>query len=204
MKIITCTITFLLSLPGLSAQTQESKTMDGRKVILNTDGTWKYAEAISDTAKPALANCDNWIETTTDRVTGATTTSAKNSIMVMSEDGRKGFGVLLMNGPKNSLILSIEALGSAICIDQGALINILFTDGSRLALQSNGEFNCEGKAALYFGGVFGKKSQLEELKNKDIQTMRIWTSHSYIEQEFSPETRQEFHNVIHCLIDALN
>ncbi len=56
-----------------------------------------------------------------------------------------------------------------------------------------------GKATVYFGDIFGKKKQLEELKTKKIQTMRVWTSDSYVEKDFTTDNQDEFYNVINCL-----
>ncbi len=67
--------------------------------------------------------------------------------------------------------LIIQAVGAGSCIDEGSKINILFTDGTRLELVSEDDYNCKGKATAYFGDVFGKKTQLAELKTKKIQTM---------------------------------
>ena len=57
----------------------------------------------------------------------------------------------------------------------------------------------EGNATVYFGDIFGKKSQLAELKSKKIQTMRVWTNDSYVEKDFTKENQDEFYNVINCL-----
>lgn len=98
----------------------------------------------------------------------------------------------MMNGSSGGLILVIQAVGAGSCIDEGAKINILFDDGSRLELSSNGDFNCKGKATVYFGGSFGKRKELNELKTKKISTMRVWTSDSYVEKDFAQDNKDEF------------
>lgn len=53
---------FLLSLNLLNGQTQEATTTFGKKVILNADGTWKYAEVATtlDGKKIILNNAGTW------------------------------------------------------------------------------------------------------------------------------------------------
>ena len=93
----------------------------------------------------------------------------------------------------------IEAMGGGSCIDKGNKINILFTDGSRLELFSDGKFNCQGQATVYFGGIFGKESQLAELILKKIATMRVWTSNSFVEKYFSTKNSNDFFQIVNRL-----
>lgn len=181
-------------------QTQKATTENGKKVILNSDGTWKYA----DTVKTAPTNldpndCSNWIKTEEDKVSGKSYTLMKEYLIVSKDGGKKGFGISLMLSGKNSIILSIKAVGAGGCIDKGAKINILFTDGTRLELASDGDFNCKGNATVYFGDVFGKKKQLAELQTKKIDVMRVWTSDSYVEEKFEDEQAEQFKNALNCL-----
>ena len=53
---------------------------------------------------------------------------------------------------------------------------------------NNGKFNCDGHFTLYFGGIFGNKKELEMFKTKEVETMRVWTSKSYVEQDLEPDT----------------
>jgi len=200
MKKITMTLlTVLTTMTVGFGQTHEATTTDGKKVILNSDGTWKYAEVKKDTVKVNFSDCSNWIATETDKVSGNTFTAAKNALIVSADGGRKGFGIFMMQGSEAELILTIKAVGAGNCIDEGAKINILFADGSRLELASEMDFNCERRATVYFGGVFGKKKQLEELKTKKIQTMRVWTNDGYVQEDFTVDNQIEFYNVINCL-----
>ena len=173
----------------------EATTKDGKKVILNSDGTWKYDETIKETK--TSFECDDLVVNDTDKVTGKTTRGSKESLIV-SADGKKGFRFYMFEGT-NSIILSTKVVGAGGCIDDTNKMNILFRDGSRLELVNNGKFNCESNFTLYFGGVFGKKKDLEQLKIKEIETMRIWTSKSYVEQDFTPENSKVFMKTLECL-----
>jgi hypothetical protein len=191
--LITGTMSLLLG------QVIEATTIDGKKVMLNSDGTWKYVEVLKEAiADPS--DCSKWITTETDKVTGKTTTASNNMIVVSTDDGKTGLGIYMLIGSTNNLILVIQAVGAGNCIDEGDKINILFTDGTRMELLSEGKFNCEHKATVYFGGVFGKKNQLAQLKTKKIQTMRVWTSDSYVERDFTEDNQLEFSAVINCLM----
>lgn len=189
----------VLTITNIFAQTQEAITSTGKKVILNPDGTWNYVEVEKDIILNP-SDCNNWIETVTDKVSGRISTGAKKLLIVSTDDGKTGFGIHMIIMEKGQLILSIQAVGAGSCIDEGDKINLLFTDGSRLELASDGKFNCEGNATVYFGGIFGKKAQLNILKTKKIETMRVWTSDSYVEKDFTEENQNEFFHVINCLI----
>jgi hypothetical protein len=200
MKQLTMTLfAVLMAMTVALGQTQQATTTDGKKVILNSDGTWKYAEVDLGSVQPNFSDCGNWIKTETDKVTGNTSIAAKNILIVSKDEGVNGFGIFMMQSSQGGLIISIQAVGAGSCIDEGAKINLLFTDGSRLELASDGDFNCKGNATIYFGGSFGKKKQLEELKTKRIQTMRVWTNESYVEEDFTADNQEEFYNVVNCL-----
>jgi hypothetical protein len=173
----------------------EATTKDGKNIILNSDGTWKYNETVKELK--TNFECDDLVANETDKVTGKTARGSKESILV-SKDGKNGFGFYLFEG-SNSIILSATAVGAGGCIDDTNKMNVLFRDGTRLELVNNGKFNCESNFTLYFGGVFGKKKELEQFKTKEIETMRIWTSKSYVEEDFTPENSKAFMKTFECL-----
>lgn len=204
-KITTILMTTLMSATYTFAQTQKATTENGKKVILNTDGTWKYA----DTAKIVQKNidqndCSKWVKTEEDEVSGESYTLMKEYLIISKDDGEKGFGINLISSGKNAIILTIKVVGAGSCVDKGSKINILFTDGTRLELASDGAFNCKGNATVYFGDVFGKKKQLADLHKKTIDVMRVWTSDSYVEEKFEVEQAEQFKNSLNCLIDKKN
>lgn len=199
-KITTSLLVVIMSTTFSFGQTQKATTENGKKVILNSDGRWKYADTIKTVQTKLDPNdCSNWISTETDKVEGRTATAAKDIIIVSTNGGKKGLGILMMKGSKGGVILVIQPVGASNCIDEGAKINILFTDGSRLVLNNDGKFNCKGMSTVFLGEVYGRKSELEELKIKKIQTMRAWTSDGFVEEDFTVGNQQEFLNVINCL-----
>ena len=98
-----------------------------------------------------------------------------------------------------TVVLSIQAAGGGSCIDEDDKMNILFRDGTRIELINNGKFNCEGKFTLYLGGKIGGKKELESFRSKEIETMRIWTSKSYVEKDFNDSESRQFMQTVSCL-----
>jgi hypothetical protein len=188
----------LFSTVGLFAQT-EATTNDGKKVILNDDGTWKYAETKTSESNVSF-ECSDLISTETDKMTGKSSTGAKKTLIISDDGGKNGFGIYLLNG-SNSTIFSIQAVGAGSCIDDDNKMNVLFRDGTRLELQNDGKFNCDAKFTLYFGGAFGKKKELEMFKTKEVETMRIWTSKSYVEKNFTTEQSKQLMKTVECLLN---
>lgn len=199
-KIIGIVLTFLISTSSVFGQSQKATTESGKIVILNSDGTWKYNETLKTIqSNTDINDCSNWILTQIDKVDGTSTTAGKKVITVLNNTGKTGFSILIMKYLESGVALSINAYGAGNCIDQYAKINILFTDGSRLVLSNNGKFNCDNTSILLFGGAFGKINELEQLKSKKIQTMRVWTTNSYVQEDFTEENQIEINNVIKCM-----
>ena len=201
MKTILATlITVFMTVTFTFGQTQNATTDDGKNIILNSDGTWEYVQKEEVTSTNLDPNdCSNWIKTEEDKVSGKSYTSMKDYLIISKDGGKKGFGISMFLIRKGSIIFSIKAVGAGNCIDKGDKINILFKDGTRLELASESDFNCKGNATVYFGGVFGKKSQLNELKAKMIDVMRVWTSDSYVEETFEPAQAEQLRNALNCL-----
>lgn len=195
MKYI-CFYFLLLSL-SLFSQDQSAKTENGKKVILKSNGSWKYINE-DKTLSMDFSKCNDFISTTMDKVTGESNTGSKSMIKV-SEDGKKMFRIIMVGLKRGSIGVEIKLIGDAGCIDDAAIINILFRDGSRLKIISNSDFNCKGSALVYFGGTFGNNEILKELIQKDIETMRVGTRNSSQTENFSKENSLQFRKTLQCL-----
>lgn len=200
-KAILTLIVLVISTLTLLSQT-EVTTKDGKKIILNDDGTWKYAEQVLVTNPiPNNSDCSEFIISQKDKMTGKTNVSSKD-VLVVSKDGSKnGFGILILMATKGSIILSIQAVGAGNCIDDDDKMNVLFRDGTRLVLSNDADFNCEANYTQYFGGVFGKKKELILFRTKEVETIRVWTSDGYVEEDFSPEQSNQLMKTIDCLLN---
>ncbi len=194
LSILILTITSF----SVFAQT-EATTNDGKKVILNEDGTWKYSEVTIAETKLSL-ECSDLISTKTDKMTGKSSTSSTETLIISDDGGKNGFGIYFMD-LSGTIVFSIQAVGAGSCIDDDNKMNVLFRDGTRLELINNAKFNCDAKFTLYFGGSFGKKKELEIFRTKEIETMRIWTSKSYVEKDFSSDQSKQFMKTIDCLMN---
>lgn len=199
-KIITLLALSFISV-SMNAQS-EVITNNGKKVILNDDGTWVYASIETEESIDISDDCSTYISTKTDKVTGKSTTSLSETLIISKDGGEKGFGVIAMKADKKSLILSIKAIGAGNCIDDKGKMNVLFRDGTRLELTNDGDFNCNANYVQYFGGVFGKKKEIEMFKNKEIETIRVWTSKGYVEENLTDEQSKIFMNSMRCLSNS--
>jgi hypothetical protein len=148
------------------------------------------------------SECPQLVSYEEDKVTGSTTITAPKEIIVcISEaDINKGIGMywmLLNKGRALEMALIVSGGG---CIEQGAMVNVLFTDGTRLQIKGHNQFNCKGSVALYFGGSYGyRKSILNEFLSKQIETIRIHTADSYIEQDLTADQSLLFMKSGQCI-----
>jgi len=202
MKKIFFTIS-ILAFTVLSAFAQtEATTNDGKKVILNDDGTWKYVvTSIEKQAPVNSSDCSNYISTEVDKVTGKSIVAAKEMLIVSKDGGKNGFGFYILKSDRGSIIFSIQAVGAGNCIDDDDKMNVLFRDGTRIELVNDGDFNCDAKYTQYFGGVFGRKKELEMFRTKEVETIRIWTSDGYVEEDFNSEQSKQLLHTVDCLLN---
>jgi len=142
--------------------------------------------------------CQNLIKRIEDKVMGTSFMACKIPLVV-SKDGINGFKILSNTGNTGERTLIIIAVGAGYCIDQGQKANILFRDGTRLELHSDSKFNCEGEFVIYFGGVFGKSEEYDLLSSKEIETLRVWTSKGFVEQDFTPDNSKRLMKTLDCL-----
>ncbi len=189
---------FTISSFSVFAQT-EATTNDGQKVILNDDGTWKYTKT-TQTNYIVSFECSDLISTETDKMTGHSITGAIKKLVISDDGSKNGFGIFLLRA-SNTIIFNIHAVGAGGCIDDENKMNVLFRDGTRLELINDGDFNCDEEFTLYFGEAFGKKKQLEIFRTKEIETMRIWTTKSYVEKDFSSDQSKQLMKTIDCLMN---
>lgn len=192
-------IILICSLTSICGQLKAT-TEDGKNVILNENGSWEFVKSEILTSEQPLkpSDCGAFISTEIDKVTGKSTTASKETLIISSDGGRTGFGILMLN-ISGTVVLSIQAAGGGSCIDDDDKMNILFRDGTRIELINNGKFNCEGKFTLYLGGKLGGKKELESFKSKEIEIMRIWTSKSYVEMDFNVSQSRQFLQTVSCL-----
>jgi len=183
---------------------QQTATLsNGDKIQVFNDGTWKpfSDSSIVNVAQPFDSSCEALILHEEDKMTGKKFAIAKEPIIVSKNDDKAL--VISLQTPylksDNNIIMAIKVFGGGGCIDENEKIQILFHDGSRMELRTDNKFNCDAKATVYFGGVFGKKAELRELLQKKISAMRVWTRNSYVEENFSDDNSKIFLYTLRCL-----
>lgn len=180
----------------------EATTNDGKKVVLHDNGTWEYIESPLKASNEEIElTCENLISTEYDKMTGKTTTAIKESIIVSDDGGKTGFGIYLLKGGKNSYGMLISVVGAGSCIEDDGKADVLFRDGTRQGYLNNGSFNCDQLFSLYFGGIHGKKSEVDKFTSKEVEAMRVWTSKGYVEKNFSEYQSQQLMKAFQCLTE---
>lgn len=113
-----------------------------------------------------------------DEVTGEKTVAIKSFIKVVK--GSESVTFFLNRSPgEKSVFLLLKVTGSSPCIDEGEKANILFTDGTRIEIQNQSDFSCDGTFSLFI--VDDETSTLTNLCIKPIKTIRVWTAKGYVE-----------------------
>jgi len=144
----------------------------------------------------AHAQCDELISTVTDRMTGATTTAAKDYI-ILSKDNKGGIALLFMASSK-SVSINAKMFGASSCVDDDAKMYVLFTDGSRTIVENDMKFNCDKSFGKFY---FNRKDQqLLTLASSPIAAIRVETYKGSVTEDVSPEQAEQIVNTLKCLL----
>jgi uncharacterized protein YkvS len=182
----------LLLFSALAFSQTEATTKDGKKVILNSNGTWLYADCA------ALLKTENY--------SGQTMTSNKESIKISADGGKTGLKISLIKG--SAIILNFGIIEAEVkCIRAEAPMVIEFTDGTKTTVNHMSKLSCEGNFSVYFSSALGNVKQLEMLKTKKIKKVTIEytdTEKGVIVKQndefvFGTAQADAFVNVLQCL-----
>lgn len=158
MKRKLLSVGFLL-LSVLAYSQTEATTKEGKKVTLNADGTWMYAECAS------LLRIETY--------NGKTMISAKQDIKVSANAGKSGIEISLIKGP-GSVILNFASFGDGTkCIVKNAPMVVEFADGAKFTINHMDDLNCKGNFALFLGEKLGTGKELNTFKTKKIKSVSI-------------------------------
>ncbi len=199
--IFFCFLAVLFSL-SLTAQ-KYATTDDGEKVILYENGTWEYDDNDDKNEDKGIpGDCATYIVTDADKMTGESSTSTIREIIVSKDGGNTG---LIFSGffKDGQFSLLFNAYGASLCMEPGSEISILFRDGSKLILQNDHKYNCDNKGAVYFGSRWGKKKELQKMLKKEIETMRVYTTDGYVQEDFSKNNSVDFMETLKCFNELL-
>lgn len=147
-------------------------------------------------ANNAAAQCEELTMDTHDKVSGITTTSAKDYIII-SKDKVNGIGILLMKS-QQSVIMSAKVFGASPCVDDKAQMTVLFTDGTRTVITNGGKFNCDRKFTAYFFDP--KDRNLLIFTEKTVETMRIQTYKGSVTEDVPLHQAEQLRETLKCLL----
>lgn len=171
MKIFYTLTAFLLCTLAF-AQT-EATTKDGKKVILNPDGTWKYA---GDKSNPGTNDCSNLTKTET--YSGGKVMSSSRDNIKISNNGKNLIEFSIIKG-EGSLIMNISRQkGELTCVAKNAKMTVEFTDKTNITIAHMGDLNCKGNFSLFLGELLENEDKLILFKTKKIAKTSIEYSNS--------------------------
>lgn len=152
----------------------------------------------------AQAQCDSVLTREVDEFSGKASWSNKDQI-ILSDNGTDGMHMmLLMPDDKHKTLIWVATSTEVGCVDKGKKVELVLTDETRMTLYSEGNFNCKGKATMYFGNIFGKRKEMSKLAETPIDMIRIHGSNTLHSEKFKPETAQYFMSVFKCLVEIQN
>ena len=203
---------------------------DGRKVILNPDGTWRYETAAdsSVTASPGVRvdsvrtvavdsvkkappkpvvkkvplNLDCSALVAVERSIQKDRFVAQSKTIKVASDSTTGFAISFYKSKNGPLIWTTAINARGHCIKEEGKMLIVMKDGTRFQVDNNGKANCDGSFKLYFGGTYGKETQLEAFQSMEIAAIKLWTSNSYVEETFSEDHSSLFKASINCMLST--
>jgi len=147
-------------------------------VILNLDGTWRYAPTSTPAGISVDAgfDCSALLTEDYDEVTGRKTTRVTDAI-VLSDDNTNGVVLNVFRSDASGYFIffmfKVVDEGKTPCFDKSNRLYLLFTDGSRQEYYNGADFNCDG--TFYFTvsiNAAGRKL-LKEFQEKQLKTIRL-------------------------------
>lgn len=112
----------------------------------------------------------------------------------------------ILGSSKSSILVNIKIEGKEMCFDSDSKILISFRDGSTTEIRHESYENCNGETVIFLGKIFGNKAfqDLNELKYKEVEKIRIWMKNSLKELTLSRIQSQELMFTIDCLSSYMN
>jgi hypothetical protein len=141
-----------------------------------------------------------------DNSAGSYTLAFKQRLVVQnSNDDMLEFDLKQFNG---SIVIAINIKGAGDCLDEVSSMTARFTSGKVVKLPMNAFFNCDREYVSFFGGGFGRKNELQQFVDNEIEWIRVETRKSiaykdrknFVEVKFTPAQAQEFRERMECLV----
>ncbi len=145
--------------------------------------------------------CSGLMDVTYDEMTGATVTRMKEYLF-LEKDGEPVMALFVAQRrddqwSESSLTIECRDLG---CILNGAVINILYSDGTRDSYLNISTTNCVGFAMLSidipdYEGVTIR----EALLDRKIKRIRVNGTNTFVQADFTSADQQRLQQVLRCL-----
>lgn len=175
-------------------------TETNENVLLHDNGTWEYIEK-KDLINNLDFSRDELISKTVDKMTNRISIHVKELIPIFNQNTEEGISFYAGNQLNaNHLFLSFYAYGAGNCIDEDNEIIVLFRDGSKFTLRQSGDFNCDNSFTLLLTKDQYKR-EIDLLSSIEIETMRIYTTDSYVEQDLTPEQSKKIQKSIFFILN---
>jgi hypothetical protein len=156
----------------------------------------KYLFLLLFTASAFAQNCD-MLDVHYNKTDNKSTKTIKERFAI-SESGSKGFIIDFLK--PGILIWSVDVIGGpSKCIENDAIMHLLFEDDTRIELRSVNDFNCKGSFVVYFGSKFGYENELKILRTKKVKTMSVSTANGFHRENLSDEVANQLMNSIDCV-----
>ena len=146
-------------------------------------------------------DCKKYIDTLSDEISGNKIAHNKDKYGSIFEDGKKvlEYSISVDNRHGEDFLIISYFLETSLCPDKYDAINFLFTDGTRIAMSNNADFNCKSHYTLYFGNLFGQISSLDNFRTKKIKAIRFNSRSSLQDINYAKEDADNFFYSVKCL-----
>lgn len=181
--------TLLVFISFVSFSQIKATTEDGKEVLLMRDGTWQYADK---PAKSVSFDCASLTKTTSDG-------SSSNDVLWVEGQGGKRIGIVLTKSKDGSIALLLNPDGASNCTQKGSAINITYRDGKTLKLSNDMEANCNKRVSSALGTPTRDNATINDLKNKEIASMNVFTKEGSVMATFDPQQSKIFLNTLWCM-----
>ena len=201
-------------------------TADGKHVLLNADGTWKYLIeeiekdsallknlAANDSARQ-MAKSDSVKALVVERTPPNLDCNALLAVnrdndrffavlkrLVVSKDNKSGFVISFYKTKHGPLVWTTHIMGPAVCISEDTKLTLVLKNGTVFNFGNEGTNNCTGDFKLNFGGTAGKEDAFDMLRANDILALRVWDKKASTDQYVHAYDAAIFKAAINCLME---
>lgn len=146
------------------------------------------------------SDCKNWVISDTDKYTGQTMIAGSETII--TDNDIEGIKITPFDDKerKNVFIL-IKVFGNDNCLEKNTEVNFLFQNGEKINLESDNDFNCEGKFTIFFGKY--QENILNTFLNQKIKSMRVKAQKKHFDYNLNEGAANQFLLTVNCMNDKI-